>query len=71
MKTPQTVTDNRHANAAWQATTTAATLEHAETVPPIWPSTSLLQGKKTVAIEHNGALYHLQSTRAGKLILTK
>ncbi|MDO8904712.1 hemin uptake protein HemP [Hydrogenophaga sp.] len=35
------------------------------------PSATLLRGQKAVAIEHNGALYRLQSTRAGKLILTK
>lgn len=34
-------------------------------------SQHLLRGQKTVAIEHNGELYRLQSTRAGKLILTK
>ena len=38
---------------------------------PVWPSDRLLGGQKVVAIEHNGALYRLQSTRAGKLILTK
>ena len=35
------------------------------------PSHALLRGQKTVSIEHNGILYRLQSTRAGKLILTK
>lgn len=34
-------------------------------------SQQLLRGQKVVAIEHNGELYRLQSTRAGKLILTK
>ena len=34
-------------------------------------STSLLQGGKAVAIVHNGAVYRLQATRLGKLILTK
>ena len=34
-------------------------------------STALLQGHKAVAIRHNGALYRLQATRLGKLILTK
>lgn len=34
-------------------------------------SQDLLHGKKTVVIEHNGTVYRLQSTRAGKLILTK
>ncbi len=34
-------------------------------------SNDLLKGNKTVAIEHNGAVYRLQATRLGKLILTK
>lgn len=35
------------------------------------PSTVLLQGGKAVEINHNGAIYRLQSTKLGKLILTK
>lgn len=31
----------------------------------------LLRGKKSIAIVHNGAIYRLQSTKLGKLILTK
>ena len=34
-------------------------------------SDDLLQGRKTVAIAHNGFVYRLQATRLGKLILTK
>lgn len=34
-------------------------------------STRLLQGRKSVQIEHNGALYQLRATKFGKLILTK
>ncbi len=34
-------------------------------------SAELLQGRKAVDIEHNGCLYRLQTTRLGKLILTK
>ena len=34
-------------------------------------STDLLKGQKTLAIEHNGAVYRLQATKLGKLILTK
>jgi len=34
-------------------------------------SHALLQGHKAVTIVHNGALYRLQSTKLGKLILTK
>lgn len=38
---------------------------------PLLKSADLLQGQKTIAIEHNGAVYWLQATRQGKLILTK
>lgn len=38
---------------------------------PAVDSTALLQGRKAVTIVHNGALYQLQATRLGKLILTK
>ncbi len=34
-------------------------------------SIDLLQGRRAVDIEHNGALYRLQTTKLGKLILTK
>jgi hemin uptake protein HemP len=38
--------------------------------PPV-PSEALLRGHKTVDIAHNGMLYTLQTTKLGKLILTK
>ncbi|HAJ14437.1 MAG: hemin uptake protein HemP [Hydrogenophaga sp.] len=34
-------------------------------------SGDLLQGRNAIIIEHNGAAYRLQTTRQGKLILTK
>ena len=34
-------------------------------------SLDLLQGHKVVEILHNGAIYRLQATKLGKLILTK
>lgn len=34
-------------------------------------SCALLQGQKAVSIVHNGAVYRLQATKLGKLILTK
>ncbi|WP_439607462.1 hemin uptake protein HemP [Hydrogenophaga sp.] len=37
----------------------------------VLPSADLLRGQKAVAIDHNGSLYRLQTTRQGKLILTK
>jgi hemin uptake protein HemP len=39
--------------------------------PRVLHSDEVLRGHKTVAIEHNGAVYRLQATRQGKLILTK
>lgn len=39
--------------------------------PPVLDSQTVLQGRSSVAIEHNGAVYRLQTTRQGKLILTK
>ena len=38
--------------------------------PPL-PSAQLLRGERVVEIDHNGAIYRLQATRLGKLILTK
>lgn len=35
------------------------------------PSEQLLRGRRLVEIAHNGEVYRLQSTRLGKLILTK
>lgn len=34
-------------------------------------SATLLQGQPSVLIEHQGSIYALRATRAGKLILTK
>jgi hemin uptake protein HemP len=34
-------------------------------------SEALLRGQPSVAIHHQGAVYRLQATRQGKLILTK
>lgn len=34
-------------------------------------SAELLRGQKAVQIHHNGAVYRLQATKLGKLILTK
>ena len=34
-------------------------------------SHELLRGQKTVEIKHNGSVYRLQTTKLGKLILTK
>jgi hemin uptake protein HemP len=34
-------------------------------------SDDLLRGQRTLDIQHNGTVYRLQTTRLGKLILTK
>ena len=39
--------------------------------PPRLHSHDVMRGHNAVAIEHNGHLYRLQTTRQGKLILTK
>lgn len=49
------------------AGTAAALLLHDMSVD----SAQLLRGSKSIAIVHNGAVYRLQSTKLGKLILTK
>lgn len=38
---------------------------------PVLHSHELLQGRNAIVIEHNGSAYRLQTTRQGKLILTK
>lgn len=38
---------------------------------PVLDSTELFAGSHEVWIEHNGEIYRLQRTKAGKLILTK
>ena len=43
----------------------------ADAPPPSISSAELLQGRSAVQIVHNGAVYRLQATRHGKLILTK
>jgi len=42
----------------------------AEAAAPL-PSEQLLRGRRAVSISHNGTIYRLQTTRQGKLILTK
>ena len=41
------------------------------TDPPSLDSETLLRGHGSVAICHRGAIYRLQTTKQGKLILTK
>jgi hemin uptake protein HemP len=42
----------------------------AASTPPL-SSEAVLRGQAAVEIEHNGQIYRLQTTRQGKLILTK
>ena len=42
-----------------------------EDVGPVVQSADLLKGAKAMAIHHNGSVYRLQTTKLGKLILTK
>ena len=44
---------------------------HDDQYVAVLPSAELLRGQRAVAIDHNGSLYRLQTTRQGKLILTK
>jgi hemin uptake protein HemP len=49
----------------------AAAQAGSESMPITVESSDILQGARAIAIRHNGALYRLQSTKLGKLILTK
>ena len=40
-------------------------------VPDVLQSSDLLGSRQAIEIQHNGQRYRLQSTKAGKLILTK
>ncbi len=46
-------------------------LDDAAMVASSLDSATLLRGQKAVQIAHNGAVYKLQATKLGKLILTK
>lgn len=49
----------------------APSVETTDRTQPVLNSQDVLRGHRSVAITHNGALYRLQTTRQGKLILTK
>lgn len=53
----------------------STTVNKAGHVPPMRPlrvdSTTLLCGQRVLEIVHQGEVYRLQTTRLGKLILTK
>jgi hemin uptake protein HemP len=47
------------------------TTDTPHTTPNAIRSEALLRGQPSVAIHHQGAVYRLQATRQGKLLLTK
>ncbi|MBC7468137.1 MAG: hemin uptake protein HemP [Ramlibacter sp.] len=61
--------DRRPAPAKQPQQEEAPTLAVAKAV--VLASSDLLRGQRMVEIRHNGEVYRLQSTRLGKLILTK
>jgi len=53
-------------------TATEVPVQPGETAQPLcWRSEQLLGGAREARIEHQGAVYRLQLTSLGKLILTK
>ncbi len=62
---------HRLAQPAAPEASQAARTSAVATRPPLIESEALLQGHRTVEIQHQGVLYRLQATRQGKLILTK
>lgn len=54
-----------------QATLPLAAAVEATQETSVLDSEALFNGLQTVLIMHNGEIYRLQQTRAGKLILTK
>lgn len=69
--TRQAPADPRAQEAAPAALVTDGSVDGVEAAAPVLTSADVLRGHKSVAITHNGALYRLQTTRQGKLILTK
>jgi hemin uptake protein HemP len=59
------------AHAAGRALASLGLSPTPKATEPAVESTELLQGRKAVAIHHNGSVYRLQATKLGKLILTK
>lgn len=59
----KTNTEQRDARSAPQPTEAS--------LPCAISSETLLQGQPSITIAHQGAIYRLQTTRQGKLILTK
>ena len=70
---PPPALQNDTAGATPQAvpSATSTALGGASNSAEVLTAQTLLAGRPWVAIEHNGQHYRLQTTRAGKLILTK
>ena len=64
------MTENRTTGAAGQGASSSTQGDESAPARPL-ASSELLRGAKCVEISHNGAVYRLQATRLGKLILTK
>jgi hemin uptake protein HemP len=60
-----------HAPIAPQGTLTASQLPANAGPSGMVHSGDLLRGQRTLDIQHNGTVYRLQTTKLGKLILTK
>ena len=63
--------DQKRASTGGVPDSDAVTETHVATPPTCLQSEALLQGRNSVEIAHLGAIYRLQTTRQGKLILTK
>lgn len=59
------------AQATRPTVTTTGNAKAVTSAPNVVKAAELLGPHTSITIEHNGQLYRLQSTRAGKLILTK
>ncbi len=67
----QTATESHHlAHSTSRNMPASASHAPIAATPPLL-SDHLLQGRKTIEINHNGSVYRLQATKLGKLILTK
>ncbi len=63
--------DNAGVTSDANLASTGATVNGGCGLADVLTAQTLLAGRTWVAIEHNGQHYRLQTTRAGKLILTK
>lgn len=70
MSSGQPVDDRAMAPRLSHGPVGAAERPRADAAPPV-DSEALLRGGKSVEIRHLGAVYRLQATKLGKLILTK